>query len=240
MNQIIKLSMVVAVATLMTACGGSSEESEKGIISSGGKCIKIPIYRKMHKKSTSKVVTTKGDIGEYFMSTESLESSINSYKGYQTSRGITTYFDHKFYVKNNYQHTTKSEFKRMLANGEVMDKSIFSFDPYFIREASGKACKGQSWIDSYKELIKITDSTGKESTLKKKGKSIATIEDINILKTVEAGEFSTFISIREFTVNGQTRKSRFWIDIETGQEVYSESYEDGKLISTIELIELTR
>lgn len=60
------------------------------------------------------------------------------------------------------------------------------------------------------------------------------------MKTVEAGEFSTFIRIREFTVNGQTRKSRFWIDIETGQEVYSESYEDGKLISTIELIELTR
>lgn len=56
------------------------------------------------------------------------------------------------------------------------------------------------------------------------------------MKTVEAGEFSTFISVRETT----TYKSRFWIDIETGQEVYSEYYEDGKLITTIELIELTR
>jgi len=71
----------------------------------------------------------------------------------------------------------------------------------------------------------------------KRGEITSSIEGVNILKTVEAGEFDTYIWTRKSSTNGVSRNVKYWVDIKTGWEVYMESYKNGKLFSTMELIE---
>ena len=243
MNQTIKVSIGIAIALLMTACG-SNGESEKGIISSGdtGECMKIPVYY-----TIKKILSKERDVSdgaEDFFTTEITESNKKGFKVYleshseSTAMPTRTEYKTTINIKNNYIHFTKIETVIKTLDGEVKGKETSTFDPYFYRLPSGKACKGQSWKDTYKYITKRTVPEEKE--YERAGNKTSTIEDINILKTVEAGEFSTYIRIREETINGKTKKGKFWIDEETGIAVYTESYEDNKLFSTIELIELTR
>jgi len=240
MNQTIKVSIGIAIAVLMTACG-SNGESEKDIISSGdtGECIKIPVYLTKYEKVIAKARSVL-DGTEVLVTTGILESNKKSFKIYteSTAMPIRSEYKNTINIKNNYIHFTKIETVIKTLDGEVKGKETSTFDPYFYRLPSGKACKGQSWKDTYKYITKRTVPEEKE--YERAGNKTSTIEDINILKTVEAGEFSTYIHIREYTTDGETHKTKTWVDVETGMGVYFESYRDNKLFSTQELIEFTR
>jgi len=243
MNQTIKVSIGIAIALLMTACG-SNGESEKGIISSGdtGECMKIPVYY-----TIKKILSKERDVSdgaEDFFTTEITESNKKGFKVYleshseSTAMPTRTEYKTTINIKNNYIHVIKREIEMKTLDGEVILKSTETHDSNYARLPSGKVCKGQSWDNSYKTITKITIPEKKKHEHTTNGTD--TIEDINILKTIEAGEFSTYIRVREWTTEGKPRKSKSWVDAETGVSVYGELYMDNKLFSTHELIELTR
>ena len=98
----------------------------------------------------------------------------------------------------------------------------------------GRVSKNQQWIDTYNDRTD-TIVNGVQQPQQNDTVTITnTILDVNVSKTVEAGEFKTYILI----VEGESTKSVYWMDLETSVPVYNEIYLSGVLIGVGELAEL--
>jgi len=139
----------------------------------------------------------------------------------------------EFYFADNYQHTTFSFNERKNRIGETILTQAIYFDPYS-RFPDGEVCENQPWEDNYIDRRDTIVDGLQEPEQRSTVKIQATIEGINILKTVEAGEFNTYI----VKLRNDDTEHFYWIDIESGVEVYSEVRGVGVLVSTSELIDL--
>jgi len=238
MNKIIKLSMVVATATLLISCGGGSSSNggaEEGIISTGDKCIEMAEYPKLGKYRYKFHGLEKIE----FSSEEVLKSNANTFelKRTFTAEGFIIEKKSELYIKNNYIHTTKDKEVKKLLNGEILSEETLSYEPY-IRIPAGKVCKGQSWLESYKWTQRNTYTNGRKSTsTDKTAKYTILIKDVGVLKTVEAGEFSTYVMYFEDNITHST--ATIWRDVETGMVVQHDFSVNGVFLGTDELIEIT-
>lgn len=234
MNQIIKLGAGMVLAGLLTACGPDGDSGgEEGILSKGGECVDIrhaPV-----KKGTISTERIRSFGKETFVETKVLEYNskvIKASKRYYGAEELMHYLEAKYEIKNNYSYDTETNLTTIMQGMET--KVNTSSNPHGIRVPYGKVCKGQSWVDAFTSNI-VTYPGGKESN--QTFNYIWGIEDINVKKTVEAGDFSTYI-IASYTDKEKKKiKLKQWIDMKSGIQVYSETYRNGQVERIFELIE---
>ena len=234
MNQIIKLGVGIMLAGLLTACGPDGDSGgEEGILSKGGECVNIgPTSSKKGSSSTERI---RAFGKETFVETKVLEYNskvIKASKRYYGAEELMLYVEAKYEIKNNYSYDTETNLTTIMQGMET--KVNTSSNPHGIRVPYGKVCKGQSWVDVFTSNI-VTYPGEKESN--QTFNSIWGIEDINVEKTVEAGEFSTYIKVQYADKEKKKIKLKEWVDMKSGLNVYSETYRNGQVERIHELIE---
>ena len=135
-----------------------------------------------------------------------------------------------FYIADNYRHITFTFDEEEDRFGDTILTHAIYFNPYR-RFPDGEVCEGQSWEDAYTDRRESVDYGLQGAAQTNSLATKASIEGINIFKRVEAGEFNTYIVK---LVDGSTEQ-RFWVDIESGAEVYSEVSLSGEIVNTSEL-----
>lgn len=217
-----KLYLIVAVASL-TACGTGSNNSED-VSSNGGECAKITAKFWVGQIWKLKVFSPDEFFG---YSSFEIKEADNEHRVHEiidyTGDKATLRGD--FYTKGNFEYGTK-----------VIDGiKITEFDPHSSRRPVNKVCAGSTWEDTFtaKNYVNGNEipNPSEKSTEKSK------IEGINIAKTVEAGEFNTYILLVERRYKESIILDKTWIDMETGIPVLHEIYNSGKLIVSLELVD---
>jgi len=226
MNQIIKLGVGIVLAGLLTACGPDGDSGgEEGILNKGGECVDIE-----HKANKNVKYLHAGQAKSIFFETQTLEFTKSSqyFSVRVIGKGTVDDIREESYVKNHYLHIRKRTDTRKFENGETIGTLITTYSPV-PKTPYDRVCKGQTWVDEYSATTTIDN---KENEIEMYTKFV--IEDINVKKTVKAGEFSTYI-MTHYDKEGNLG-ARIWFDIKTGETVYKENSSGRSIQELVEVI----
>ena len=160
------------------------------------------------------------------------DTSLTTTLDFENSNKLLTQTVH-YTIDGDYRNETMTYVEETNTAGGVVLTQTSYFDPYR-RFPHGRVRKNQQWIDTFNGQDDLILNGVQQPQRNNSVTELKKILGVNVSKTVEAGEFNTYI----FSVEGGSTKQIYWIDQETSVEVYTEAYSSGKLYYKGELVEI--